>query len=212
MRSELWLSFKGKDLYSEPWAPGQALSLAASHHRQTDSPKSLGTRQPDHTSQTTHCSGQAFCTQTINQHTGKMCAVTERYQTDIVYLVFTDVAHVHSSASNNLQSKISTRRGLRVYPQALFSPSRRHKSQPSNHLPSPIVMSATTLTRQHLLHSLTSSPLSSFCVLPRGPLLGPRHPPTALKILIPRLKGPRSAILPFPVWFWVLETGAPGLT
>lgn len=104
---------------SEPWAPAQALSLAASHHRQTDSPTvwvraSLTTEAKQHIaavrpSHTDHKSAY-----------GKMCAVTERYQANIVYLVFTDIGHVQSTAPNNLQSETFTRRGLCLPPQAPF--------------------------------------------------------------------------------------------
>lgn len=88
-----------------------------------------------------------------------------------------------------------------VFTRKHFSLSRLHKSQHSNHLPSPIVVHATTLTRQHLIHCLTSSLLSCFCILPEASalFLVARHPTSALKILIPHLKGLRSAILPFPV-------------
>lgn len=157
---------------------------------------SLGTRQPDHRSQTTRSTAVRPSHTDHKSAYRKMCAVTERHQPNIVYLVFTDVGHVQSSAPNNLQRETSPDMGY-----ASSFPSRLHKSQHSQQLPSPIVASATTLTRRHLHHSLTSSLLSCFCILPEAspPSPVPRQPPTALKILIPSLKGLRLALLPFPV-------------
>lgn len=162
--------------------------------------QSLGTRQPDHESQTTHCSGQAFA------HRSQI-SVQENVRgnrNDTRRTLFTSCLQTLDMYTAPLQiiyrAKPSPDTGY-IYPCELFFPSRLHKSQHSQQLPSPIVVSAATLTRQHLHRSLTASLLSCFCILPEAsPLFPvPRHLPSDLKILILRLKGLRSALLPFPV-------------
>lgn len=181
------------ELRPRPW-----VSLPATTGKLTVPQSGYAPAWPQKPSITSQRSG--LRTQTVNQHTGK-CAPEQK---DTRRTLFTSCLQTLDMYKAPLQIIYRVKPSPDVgyaFPRKLLFPSRLHQSQHSQQLPSPIVASATTLTRRHLHHSLTSSLLSCFCILPEAsaPSPVPRQPPAALKIIIPSLKGLRSALLPFPV-------------